>query len=286
MSIRRKVIIHLLALIAFVWSVAPLAWIVVISLMYHHEFGSAEIHLLPDQPTLANYVRLLGGDAENWDGSPLGPTAYGPLIRQGLLNSAEVALLVTVFSMLVAVPAAYALARVQMRFRQAGLLTVVATRAIPPVATTVPFFTLYQALNLAGTRTGLVIAHLTVTVPLLVWIGTSFFGGLPQGLERIARVDGCSRWQAFWRIVVPASRPAMTAMAVIAFLTSWDEFTFALIFNTGTSAQTFPAALSSMFFQVSVPTEVASATVLGLIPPLVVAAIFQRYIRKVNLVGL
>jgi multiple sugar transport system permease protein len=286
MSIRRRVVIHVLALIAFVWSVAPIAWIIVISLMYHHEFSSDRIHLVPDQPTLANYVSLLGGTTANWDGSVQPPNAYGPLIREGLVNSAQVAVVVTVLSMLVAVPAAYALARIQMRMRQTGLLTIVATRAIPPVATTVPFFTLYQVLGLAGTTTGLVLAHLTITVPLLVWIGTSFFGGLPPGLERIARVDGCSRWQAFWRIVVPASRPAMTAMAVIAFLTSWDEFTFALIFNTGTPAQTFPPALSSMFFQVSVPTEVASATVLGLIPPLVVAAIFQRYIRKVNLVGL
>ncbi|NMH96547.1 carbohydrate ABC transporter permease [Pseudonocardia acidicola] len=286
MSVRRKVLIHILALIALVWTVVPIVWIVLISLMYHHEFASAQIHLFPHQPTPANYIRLLGGDAPDWNGAPQGPNAYGSLIRQGLLNSAEVAVWVTVLSMIVAVPAAYALSRVQMRFRQAGLLTIVATRSIPPVATTIPFFALYQSLGLSGTKTGLVIAHMTITVPLLVWIGTSFFGGLPPGLERMARVDGCSRWRAFARVVVPASRHSMTAMAVIAFITSWDEFTFALIFNTGTPAQTFPPALSSMFFQVSVPTDVASATVLGLIPPLLVAGIFQRYIRKVNLVGL
>jgi multiple sugar transport system permease protein len=286
MGLRRNVVVHVLALIALVWTIAPLAWILIISLMYHHEFDSAQIHLLPHQPTIANYIRLLGGSARDWNGAPQPPNAYGSLIRQGLANSAVVAVVVTVLSMVFSVPAAYALSRLQMRFRQTGLLTIVATRAIPPVATTIPFFTLYQSLNLAGTQAGLVIAHLTITVPLLIWIGTSFFGGLPAGLERIARVDGCSRWQAFARVVLPASRHAMTAMAVIAFLTSWDEFTFALIFNTGTPAQTFPPALSSMFFQVSVPTDVASATVLGLIPPLLVAAVFQRYIRKVNLVGL
>jgi multiple sugar transport system permease protein len=286
MSTRRRVVLHLLALLALVWTIAPLAWILLISLTYHHEFASSTIHLLPHQPTLANYLRLFGRSAADWNGTIQPPNAYGPLIRSGLVNSAEVAVAVTVLSMVFAVPAAYALARVDMRFRQAGLLTIVATRALPPVATTIPFFVLYQTLGLSGTRLGLVIAHLTMTVPLLVWMGTSFFGGLPPGLERMARVDGCSRWRAFTRVVVPASRHAMTAMAVIAFLTSWDEFTFALIFNTGTSAQTFPPALSSMFFQVSVPTEVASATVLGLLPPLVIATLFQRYIRKVNLVGL
>lgn len=286
MSARRSIAVHTLAILALIWTLAPLAWLLIVSLMSHHEFDAATIHLWPEHATVSNYVRLLGFSAPGWGGVMQDPIAYGPLIRAGLVNSAVVAALVTVLSLLAAAPAAYALARVEMRFRQFGLTTIIATRALPPVAITIPFFQLYTTLGLSGTLLGLVLAHLTITVPLLVWVGASFFGGLPVGLERMARVDGCSRWQTFYRVTLPASRNALTAMAVIAFLTSWDEFTFALIFTTGTAAQTFPPALSSMFFQISVPTQVASATVLGLIPPLVVASFFQRYIRKINLVSL
>jgi multiple sugar transport system permease protein len=286
MSTRRSTALHLLAIVAFVWTLAPLAWILIVSIMSHHEFASAEIHVWPDHPSLSNYIRLFGFTASGWDGTIQAPSGYGPLIRAGLANSTIVAVLVTMLSLLFAVPASYALARIEMRFRQLGLIVIIATRALPPVAITIPFFELYAALGLSGTLRGLVLAHLTITVPLLVWIGTSFFAGLPPALERVARVDGCSRWMAFRLVMIPASRSAITAMAVIAFLTSWDEFTFALIFSTGTNAQTFPPALSSMFFQISVPTEVAAATVLGLIPPVFVAGFFQRYIRKMNLVTL
>lgn len=286
MTLRRRLTIQALAVVVLIWTIAPLVWVAIVSVMFHRELDSSTIHLYPHQPTLANYGSMLGWSTHGLGAGSHGPNGYGSLIRAGIANSAEVAVMVTVLGMLVSVPAAYALGRIDMRFRATGLLAIIATRALPPIATTIPFFALYQTLGLAGTRVGLAVAHLTIVVPLLVWIGTSFFSGLPLGLERIARVDGCSRWQAFWKVVVPASRTAITAMAVIAFLTSWDEFTFALIFNTGTPAQTFPPALASMFFQISAPTDVAAATMLGLLPPLAVAAIFQRYIRRVNLVGM
>jgi multiple sugar transport system permease protein len=286
MSAGRRLVVYGGAVLLAAWTLIPLVWVAITSITPGNEFNRHPLQFWPSNPDTSNYPRLLGHEATNAAGERLGPSGHSDLIVNGLVNSAVVAVVVTVISLLVAVPGAYALARLTVRWRQAGLLTILATRALPPIATTIPFFALFSDLGLSGTRTGLVIAHLTITVPLLVWIGTSFFASLPVGLERMARVDGCSRWQAITRVVVPASVPSMTAMAVIAFLTSWNEFTFALIFNTGSDAQTFPPALASMFFQVSVPTEVAAATCLGLLPPLVLAAVFQRYIRKVNFVGI
>jgi multiple sugar transport system permease protein len=286
MSAGRRLVVYGGALLLAAWTLVPLIWLAITSVTPGNEFARRPLQFWPTTPDLTNYPRLLGQEATNAAGETLGPSGHSSLIIDGLINSAVVAVAVTVVSMLVSVPAAYALARMQLRWQQAGLLTILATRALPPIATTIPFFALFSQLGLSGTRSGLVLAHLTVTVPLLVWIGTSFFASLPAGLERMARVDGCSRLQAIIRVVIPASVPSMTAMAVIAFLTSWNEFTFALIFNTGSLAQTFPPALASMFFQVSVPTEVAAAACLGLLPPLALAAVFQRYIRKVNFVGI
>jgi multiple sugar transport system permease protein len=281
----RSVFIHLAAALLLLWTVIPIAFVVVVSLTYHAEFAASKISLIPDHPTLSNYVRLFGASARGLQNDLLPPIGNGPLILDGILNSIIVGLSVMVLGVAVSVPAAYALARVEMRYRGPGLLLIIATRSIPPVATAVPFFALYSALQLTGTRLGLILIHLTIVTPLLVWIGYSFFLSMPPSLEKMARVDGCSRWQAFVRVVLPAAGPGLMAMAVIALLTSWDEFAFALIFTTGTSSQTFGPALSGMFFLVSQPNEVAAAVVLGILPPMLLAIFFSRYIRRVNFVS-
>jgi multiple sugar transport system permease protein len=284
-SRKRSVFIHGAAAALLLWTVFPIVWVVIVSMTYHAEFAQKKISLIPSHPTLSNYTRLFGTSAKGLHGDKLPPIGNGPLILDGIVNSVIVAVLVTVIGMIVSVPAAYALARVAMRFRSSSLLTIIATRSVPPIATAVPFFALYSALSLTGTRTGLVIVHLTIVVPLTVWVGYSFFLNLPPSLEQMARVDGCSRWLAFRRIVLPAARPGLMAMAVIAFLTSWDEFAFALIFTTGTPVQTFGPALSGMFFLISIPNEVAAGLVLGLLPPMALAIVFSRYIRRVNFVS-
>jgi multiple sugar transport system permease protein len=285
-SITRKTLIHLAGALLLVWTVLPIAWTVVVSITYHAEFAGSQISLLPQHPTLSNYYRLFGASMSGLHGDMLAPIGNGPIILDGILNSLIVGVAVTLIGVATSVPAAYALARVEMRFRGTGLLMIIATRSIPPVATAVPFFALYSALNLTGTLLGLILIHLTIVVPLLVWIGYSFFLSMPPSLEKMARVDGCTRWQAFVRVVLPAAKPGIMSMAVIALLTSWDEFAFALIFTTGTNAQTFGPALSGMFFLVSQPTEVAAALILGLIPPMVLAIFFSRYIRSVNFVSI
>jgi multiple sugar transport system permease protein len=282
----RSVLIHLAGALLLLWTVIPIAWVVLVSLTYHAEFSASGISLIPVHPTFTNYIRLFGATATGLHGDPLLPIGNGPLILQGILNSLIVGVAVMIIGVAASVPAAYALARVEMRYRSLGLLLIIATRSIPPVATAVPFFALYSTLRLTGTLSGLVLIHLTIVVPLLVWIGYSFFLSMPPSLEKMARVDGCSRWQAFVRVVLPAASPGLMAMAVIALLTSWDEFAFALIFTTGTSSQTFGPALSGMFFLVSQPNEVAAALVLGLLPPMLLAIFFSRYIRRVNFVSI
>jgi multiple sugar transport system permease protein len=285
-SRRRSLLIGGSATLLLLWTMVPIVWVLIVSITYHSEFAESGISLFPSHPTLSNYVRLFGSPAPGLHGDVLPPVGNGPLILHGILNSLLVAIPVMLIGLVVAAPAAYALARVAMRWRTTSLLTILATRSIPPIATAVPFFALYSMVGLTGTRVGLVIVHLTIVVPLLVWVGYSFFLSLPPSLEQMARVDGCTRWQAFQRVVVPAARPGLMAMAVIGFLTSWDEFAFALIFTTGSPAQTFGPALSGMFFLVSVPNEVAAGLVLGLLPPMVLAVVFSRYIRRVNFVSI
>jgi multiple sugar transport system permease protein len=128
--------------------------------------------------------------------------------------------------------------------------------------------------------------HLTITVPIVIWIMAGLFAALPRFAEREARLDGCGRFQAFVRIMLPMAASGIAASALIAFLTSWGEFAFALVLTGGTTAQTLPPVLAGMFYQAfGEPGELAAAALLGMIPPLVLTVIFQGHIRQLNIVG-
>jgi multiple sugar transport system permease protein len=279
----RRVVVYGSAILLAIWTIIPVYWLANMALMYHEELISIPAHLYPHQLTLSNFARMFGLPAGGPNGEALVAIGQAFLVRRGWITSLVVSVAVTILTLLIALPCAYALGRLQYKGRGALLFGIVSTRAYPPVAVLVPFSYLFLLVGLQGTVVGLVIIYLTIAVPLITWIMSGFFASLPRNLERAARVDGLTRWQAFTRIMVPVAMPGVAACAVIAFLTSWNEFTFSLILNAGSSAQTFPPALSSMFFQISFANEMAAATFLGIIPPAILALIFQARIKRLNI---
>lgn len=279
----RKIVVYGAAVLLAIWTIIPVYWMANMALMYHEELIAIPAHLYPHQLTFSNFLRMFGLPAAGPNGEPLVAIGQAFLVRKGWVNSLVVSIAVTIVTLLVSLPCAYALGRLRYRGRGALLFGIVSTRAYPPVAVLVPFSYLFLLIGLQGTLVGLIIIYLTIAVPLVTWIMSGFFASLPRNLERAARVDGLTRWQAFWRIMVPVAMPGVASCAVIAFLTSWNEFTFSLILNAGSSAQTFPPALSAMFFQISFANEMAAATFLGIIPPAILALIFQSRIKRLNI---
>ncbi|MCA9879559.1 MAG: carbohydrate ABC transporter permease [Thermomicrobiales bacterium] len=279
----RRAFTYIAAAVLVIWTLFPIYWLLNMSLMFKPELLSVPTHLWPHEPTISNYTRLFGATAMG-PGGELPPVGQAGIIRRGLVNSAVVALAVTVLTMLVALPVAYALGRLQFRGRGALLFGIIASRSYPPISIVVPFFFLYSQLGLQGTIQGLVLIYLTLTVPMVVWVMTSFFGSLPRTVEAAARVDGNTRFQAFVRVILPMSWPGIAVATAICFLICWNEFTFSQILAAGSTAQTFPPALSTMFFQVSQPNEMAAASIIAIIPPAILAYLFQKRIRSVNLV--
>jgi multiple sugar transport system permease protein len=279
----RRVVIYTSAILLVIWTVVPVYWMGNMALMYHEELLSAPAHLVPQQPTLSNFVRLFGFEANGPNGVPLVGIGQAFLVRRGWLNSLIVSMVVTLLTLSIALPVAYALGRLNFRGRGGLLFGIVSTRAYPPVAVLIPFAYIFQVAGLQGTLIGLMIIYLTITIPLIAWIMSGFFASLPHNMERAARVDGLTRWQTFWRVMLPMAAPGVASCAVIAFLTAWNEFTFSLILNAGSPAQTFPPALSAMFFQISYANEMAAAAFLGIIPPAILALIFQSRIKRLNI---
>jgi len=283
MSGRRLLIYGFAALLA-VWTLVPIYWLLNMSLMFKTELLSVPTHLYPHDPTVSNYTRLFGATAIGPGGTELLVIGQAPIIQQGLRNSLVVAVVVTILTMIISLPVAYALGRLQFRGRTAMLFAIITSRSYPPIAIVLPFVLLYSQVGLQGTVRGLVIIYLTLTIPMIIWVMTSFFSSLPRTVEAAARVDGNTRWQAFYRVILPMSWPGIAVAIAISFMVCWNEFVFSQFLAAGSTAQTLPPAISTFFFQISQPTEMAAVSIISIIPPALLAYLFQSRIRSLNLV--
>lgn len=161
-------------------------------------------------PTLQNYTEVL---------------SKTPFLFQ-LRNSAIVAAGAVALGLLLGLPAGYSIAR----YRQRRIaLTVLVVRMVPTIVFMLPLFVLYKQLGLIDTHLGLVFSHLILVLPLTIWVMMGFFEDVPVALDDQARIDGCSRWQAFWRIALPLSLPGVVVTTILCFMTSWNNFIFVLM---------------------------------------------------------
>jgi multiple sugar transport system permease protein len=218
-----RAIIHTLTIALAVLVLAPFLWLLRMSFQTNAEIFAFPPHLW-FAPTLANYQAL-------WHGE----------FSDSFINSTIVTTTSTVISMLVGVPAAYALSRMHSR-SDALSLWIVASRLAPPPAFAIPYFLAYRDLHLLDTRTGLVIIYLTFNISLVIWLMRSFFENTPRALEEAAWIDGAGFWQAMVRVVLPVAAPGLAATAILCFVFSWNDFFFALIL-TRTEAMTAPVAV-------------------------------------------
>ena len=256
----RRILVYVLAALLVIWTLVPMYWLLNMSLMFKTEFLAVPTHLYPHDPTISNYSRLFGATAIGPGGAELPVIGQASMIQNGLRNSVIVALIVTVLTMLVSLPVAYALGRLGFRGRTAMLFAIITSRSYPPIAIIIPFVLLYSQIGLQGTMRGLVLIYLTLTIPLVVWVMTGFFSSLPRTVEAAARVDGNTRWQAFYRVILPMSWPGIAVTTAICFMVCWNEFAFSQFLAAGSEAQTLPPAIATFFFQISQPTEMAAVS--------------------------
>jgi multiple sugar transport system permease protein len=269
--------------VAIVWTLLPIYWFLKISLLTPDEIARFPPPLWPLDPTPAAFFNIFGFDYQVTDELVRRASGQANQIIRGLGNSLIVSLTATAVTLLVVVPLAYVFARLDFRFKNPLLITILLSVALPPVSTLIPFYSLYIQLGLAGTRTGLIIVTLTITIPFVTWMLIGYLRNLPP-VERLARVDGYTRLQTLVFIVIPLARSGIAVAAVIAFLFSWNEYTYALVLVNGTPANTLPTAISGFLFQHPEPSHLAASLAVSIIPPALVAFFLQRHIGEMNLV--
>jgi len=195
-------------------------------------------------------------------------------------NSLIVSTLSTGFSLLIGVPAAYALTRWKFKGRDRIALWILVTRMAPPIAFTIPFFLAYQYLGLQDTVVGLAIVYLTFNLAIVIWLMQTFFEAVPASLEEAAWIDGCGVWQAFWRVSLPLTAPGLAATAVLCFIFSWNDFFYALIL-TRTNAITAPVAIVNFLqYEGWEWTKIAASGTLVMFPVVVFTVLVRKYLVR------
>ncbi len=254
-----RLFIHALVIVLVLLVLAPFLWLVRMSFQ-----TNADIFAFPPRlwfhPTLTNYTALWQGD-----------------FRHSFVNSAVVSVSSTLLSMMVGVPAAFALAR--MRSRSDALsLWIIASRLAPPTAFAIPYFLAYRDLDLLDTRIGLIIIYLTFNISLVIWLMRSFFENTPRALEEAAWIDGAGFWQALIRVVLPTAAPGLAATAILCFVFSWNDFFFALIL-TRSDAMTAPVAVVNFMNYMGWEWgRIAAGGVMVMLPVLVFSLAVRRFL--------
>ncbi len=269
--------------VILIWTLAPLYWFLKQAFMTPGEISAFPPPLAPVDPQIGAFFNIFGSDYTTQSGLLLDASGQAGQIIRGLLNSLIVAVTVTVLTIILATPLAYTFARLDFPHKNKLLFAILLSVALPPVSTLIPFYTMFLRFGLSGTRLGLVLVTLTITIPFVSWMLIGYFRNLPP-VERLARIDGFSRLKAFLLIVVPMSRGGIAVGAIIAFLFSWNEYVYAQILVNGTPATTLPAAVSGFLFQHPQPQHLAAALFITLVPPAVVAYFLQRHVAEMNLV--
>ena len=221
--------------------------------------------LIPSELTLAHYRVVLAQSA----------------IPRALLNSLVVAALTTGLALGLGLPAAYALARLPVPARRWLLLAIVGSTAFPQIATVSPLYLLFRALGLRDTWTALVLAHASFALPLTIWLLTGFIREIPGAVEEAASVDGAGRLATLRWVIGPLVAPGAASAALLAFLSSWNEFLFAYTLTATDASRTVPVALALFPGVFEVPWgDIAAASVLASVPTILIVVLLQHHLVR------
>jgi multiple sugar transport system permease protein len=266
MSTRRRLLWIVGSILIVVYCLFPIAWIVSVSFKAPSDLANGQF--LPSALTWENYELILTGDASD-------------LFLPALRNSFGICLIATAISCLLAMFAAYAIARLDFPGKKLILSTALAVAIFPVISIVTPLFNLWRNIGLYDTWPGLIIPYLSLTLPISIWTMSAFFREIPWEMEQAAQVDGATTWQAFRKVIVPLAAPGVFTTAIIAFFIAWNDFIYGISLTSTEAARPVPAALGLFTgaSQFEEPTgAISAAAVIVTIPVVVLVLLFQRRI--------
>lgn len=258
-----------LSLAAFIWLV-PIIWMFSLSLTPNEILKTVTTSLIPIKPTLQNYINVFQvGLTPRW-----------------FLNSIVVTLITTVGTLVLCSMAGYAFARLEFKGKDVLFPFVLAGLMVPKEAMFIPLFLVFAEFKLHNTYAALILPR--VAAPLGVFIMTQFLKAIPRDIEEAAELDGASRWTIFWRIMLPMSVPALTALGIFTFILTWNDYLWPLVSATEKEMFTITTGLASLQGNFAQATELGSLMARGVLasaPLLLLFLVFQRQLIRGIAVG-
>ena len=251
--------------IILLWALFPLLWMVSLSFKDPNTFRSESPTFFPQKWVWTNYDTVFSDS----------------LFTSALRNSIGIAVIATALAVVVAMFAAYAIARLDFPGKKVLLSMALGIAMFPQAALVGPLFNMWRNLGIYDTWIGLIIPYLTFALPLSIWTMSAFFRQIPWEMEQAAQVDGATSWQAFRKVIVPLAAPGVFTTAILTFFFCWNEFLLAISLTSTDRARTVPAALSfftgASQFQSPI-TAIMAASVVVTIPVVIIVLVFQRRI--------
>ncbi len=272
----RLAIIYFCATLLLIGTVGPFLWLVSSSFQYERQLLNRPPQWLPNPVVFDSYREI-------FEGAVLGEESGVPYQSRIFLgsfgNSFAIAGSVALIAVVVGSLAAYPLARLNFRGRSVLLFGILASRLIPALSLAIPIVLVAKQIGMSDRLITLVFINLSFVLPYVIWLLQSYFKTIPMELEDAGRIDGCSRLQVVIKIILPLARPGLTSAAILAFLVAWGEFLFALLLSETPASYTSTVVVSLFATDVDVSfVSIITAGVVSVIPPIVFALIFQRYI--------
>ena len=260
----KRALFHITVFVIVVLSLLPFLWFVNTSLKTSLEITSIPPVFIPSG-TVRSYVSAIKD--------------YNLL--HYVANSVYVAGATTVITISLSVLAGYALARLRIKYKGLLMGSLLLISMFPQISIAGPVWRILEGLGWLNSYQGLIIPYVTLTLPLGVWILTSFFSELPQELEDAARIDGCGHLQTLLRIMVPLAAPGVFTAAILIFIYAWNEFFFALLIMTRQTVQTLPVGIALFQGQFTLPWgEIAAASTVATVPLVLIVLLFQKQIVR------
>lgn len=252
---------------------APFVWMFISSISPQYELVAKPPHWIPENPTLHRYEALLFGP-EPGQMMPMAADRF--LAAMG--NSLIISSITTLICLIVGTFAAYPFARLRIPGEGNFLLGILAAQMLPVIVIIIPLSLVMQRLGLVDTYGGLILLYAGFLLPTVIWIMYGYLQTIPRELEDAAMIDGCTRFEAIVRVILPLAGPGLVAVGAFTFLSAWNEFFMALIF-TASQTKTITVTVTEFSTQFGIDFGLmATGGVLGSIPPLILALLLQRYL--------
>ncbi len=259
----------LLTFLLMVIICVPGLWVVLTAFRPNGEVLAKPPVWIPENPSLNNFAKIFGYGA---DQVAIPVPAY-------FANSLIIALTSTVIALLIGMSGGYAFARYRFRFKNGLFLGLMLSRTVPGIALSLPIFMIWSRIGLIDAKMGLIIVYVAMNVPFTIWLIDGFFRQIPKEMSEAAQVDGCTRWQAFWKIEFPLAKSGIASAGIFAFLTSWNEYALASNLTRSTDSKTLPVGLMDFTAQFTIDWAGMSAmAVIIIIPALILTFLVQKHL--------